>query len=127
MSNRNKPKVTQPPNVSVSHSQFYQGPLPPAQQLQQYEQIQPGFAERVLVLTEGEAEHRRQLETEILKVSKWATIRGQVFGFVSVLVLSLVCTYALYLGHSAAASAIAAATLVSMGGAYLINRQVEKK
>jgi uncharacterized membrane protein len=127
MSNKSKPKVQTPQKFSVHQSQFYQGPLPPAQQLQQYEQIQPGFADRILSLTEGEAAHRRQLEAEIVKVSKWATLRGQVFGFVSVIFLCAVCTYALYLGHPTAAAAIAGASMVGMGGAYLLNKQNEKK
>jgi len=45
----------------------FQGPLPPPGILAQYENIKPGFAERILSLTEGEAIHRRQLQARKLE------------------------------------------------------------
>ncbi len=43
-------------------SYSYAGPLPPASELNAYEQILPGAAERILAMTEKEQSHRHQSE-----------------------------------------------------------------
>lgn len=50
--------------VAQEEIRFTAGPLPPAETLQQYESILPGSAERIVALAEGEATHRRALETK---------------------------------------------------------------
>lgn len=48
-------------HLSVSHQSF-SGPIPHPALLDGYESILPGAAERILVLAESEAVHRRELE-----------------------------------------------------------------
>lgn len=52
-------------HLSVSHQSF-SGPIPPPALLEGYESILPGAAERILVLAESEAAHRRELEKQEL-------------------------------------------------------------
>jgi len=44
----------------------FQGPLPPPAYLAKYNEIHPGLADRIVKLAEGEAEHRRKMETTVL-------------------------------------------------------------
>jgi len=50
----------------VSQQVHYSGPLPPSTELDQYNQILPGAAERILAMAESEAKHRHALENQQL-------------------------------------------------------------
>ncbi|MCL1931798.1 MAG: DUF2335 domain-containing protein [Treponema sp.] len=70
--------------VTASQSLMYVGPLPPANEFASYEQALPGAAERILALTEKEAQHRHKLEDKIISISS----RGQLCALI-VSILSL--------------------------------------
>ncbi len=63
-------------------STVFTGPLPPPQILAQYEQLSPGFANRVFEFAEKQQKHRFELEEyaipESIKISKL----GQIFAFI---------------------------------------------
>lgn len=48
--------------VRAEAAYFYQGPLPSPEQLQGYEDIVPGSAERIIGRLEGETSHRHGME-----------------------------------------------------------------
>jgi len=64
--------------IVSSQSLMYIGPLPPPKDFNDYEKTLPGTANRILVIAEQEAEHRRKNEEKIIKY----TGRGQVFAFI---------------------------------------------
>jgi uncharacterized membrane protein len=64
---------------------MYSGPLPTSGEFQGYEQVLPGAANRILVITEKESEHRHDIEKGELKIKG----RGQIFAL-AISVLSLV-------------------------------------
>jgi uncharacterized membrane protein len=98
MANRNKP-TKRPPQQHVTQSiTSFRGPLPPPEVLGQYEQLQPGFADRILRLTESEATHRRKLENNTLRANVWLNVAGLVCGLLSVLGVIWLCQYAFNLG-----------------------------
>lgn len=80
---------------------YRSAPYPTPGDLRQYEEIHPGFTERILSLTERESEHRIQEE----RLQNRATIdiakRGQKYAFLVVLVLIAAATAAILTGHSA--------------------------
>jgi len=64
--------------IYSSQSLLYSGPLPPPKDFYDYEQALPGTANRILLIAEQEAEHRRKNEEKIIKY----TGRGQIFAFI---------------------------------------------
>jgi uncharacterized membrane protein len=76
MSNKNN----QPQRQELSVS--YRGPLPPSGEFSGYEQVLPGAAERILTITEKEAEHRRENQEKLVKASVKYSGRGQIFAFI---------------------------------------------
>ena len=73
---------------TLSQQSFFQGPFPPPDVLQGYEEILPGSAERVFTLTEKEQQHRHRLEEEEIRFlrehsqAEDSRLRlGQVSGF----------------------------------------------
>lgn len=73
----------QPPAVrrTALVQQTFSGPLPHPDILRQYEQIQPGFAERIMQMAESESRHRRQQENRAMSATIWEVRLGQIFAF----------------------------------------------
>jgi uncharacterized membrane protein len=69
-------------------AQSWQGPLPPPEILQGYEDAFPGAAERIFKMAEDQGEHRRELEKQAFGIEKEGMVRsfaearlGQILAF----------------------------------------------
>lgn len=95
--------------------EYRSGPLPSAQELGEYEEVHPGFTDRILALTERETDHRIAQEAKQTDATIRLAGRGQIFAFVIVLLLVGGGIAAILTGHSVAGFSglvLAAATLV---------------
>jgi uncharacterized membrane protein len=83
---RNQQPAVQHPSVEqltiTQRASSFSGPLPPPEALAEYEQISPGFADRIITMAEKEQVHRHQQEDERWPVQKKLLSRGQVFAFI---------------------------------------------
>jgi uncharacterized membrane protein len=52
----------------IAIQQQITGPLPPPEILRKYEELSPGLINRIVKLAEGEADHRRSMEAEIISI-----------------------------------------------------------
>lgn len=86
---KNNPQATPIPQTNGSHGSVatvtaqrveFQGPLPPPDILIQYNNIQPGFAERIVAMAEKEQAHRHSLEGTVVSSSFKEAQRGQQYG-----------------------------------------------
>ena len=67
MSKPSKPQaVRQAQQVQVSHQTIRQGPLPAPEDLQRYDQLLPGAAERIIKMAEMEQQHRHVQESKAI-------------------------------------------------------------
>jgi len=63
-----RPATPQPvAHAHVIQQKFHQGPIPPSEELANYDRIAPGAAERIIRMAEEQAAHRRELETRSLQ------------------------------------------------------------
>jgi uncharacterized membrane protein len=85
MANRNSRKQDaeqRPPQVSavaaVQHFEAttYSGPLPQAEQLQKYEEVLPGAADRIIRMAEEQSAHRQEIERQIVASASRDSIAG---------------------------------------------------
>jgi uncharacterized membrane protein len=93
---------------------FRQAPYPTPADLREYEEIQPGFTDRILTLTERETEHRIQQERFQDRATFDLAKRGQTCAFIVVMALVLGGIAAILTDHSIVGFAgliLAAATL----------------
>ncbi len=79
-------------NISLTHQQYYCGPIPDPDSLAKYESISPGFANRLLVMAEIEQSERIKTQNKIIDVEKQIAIkdsnnfkRGQIFAIIAVI------------------------------------------
>lgn len=82
---QNKP--TTKPSVSAQRQQAqagpqvkaeFSGPLPPADELEKYERISPGAAERIFAMAETQGHHRRELEKSLVDNEYKEASKGQI-------------------------------------------------
>jgi uncharacterized membrane protein len=80
--------------VAISHVelQSHSGPLPAPEQLQKYEEVYPGTAERIIVMAEKQSDHRRALERKMVRSASRDSLCGIVSAFV-LCALSLVFSF----------------------------------
>jgi uncharacterized membrane protein len=79
--------------ITETQAVMYSGPLPPSSEFAGYNNAFPGAAERILSMAEKEADHRRQGEDKLIKISG----RGQIFALIiSILSLGAVCLSILF-------------------------------
>lgn len=64
-------------------SRYYQGPLPPPQWFDGYNQVVPGAAERILSMAEAEQTHRHGWENKALEKSSQYSMRGLNYGLIT--------------------------------------------
>ena len=102
--------------------QFFQGPLPDPQTLQEYQQVDPDFPKRILAMGEAQSAHRQQQERYHLKGSTIARFVGLGLAFLSVLVVCGVGAYAIKLGHATEGCSVIAGVVVSLAGTFIWGR-----
>ncbi len=112
---------------------MYSGPIPPPEFMEKYEKIHPGFADRILKLTEIEGSHRRELEIRNLAAQIEHEKRfdcevklGQVFAFTIAITAILTGAYTAMKGHELSGAFISALGIGGIVTAFLNARNPAK-
>jgi len=99
--------------------QSWHGPLPPPQQLAEFDAITPGLADRIMRMAEEEGQHSRSVQKRALTGAITTQVIGQVFG----LLLAAGCLYASYklalADHDWVAGILGGTTLTTVVLAFL--------
>lgn len=93
--------------VAKKSRSAFAGPLPPPETLSKYEDAFPGAAERIFQMAENQANHRRSMEKETLKLASRDSLLGIITGFIIAISGILGGIYIVYLNPSSSANAIA--------------------
>jgi len=130
-----KPKQNdQKHQLSVSRQQIYSGPIPDPHSLEMYEQIQPGFADRLISMAEKEQEARLKSQENLIEIERNNSTkelnnfkRGQVFAILSVVMVIALCTYVFNLGFSKEGRDIAISVIIGLAAIFITGRFVKAK
>lgn len=117
--------------VTLQHQkqEFYSGPIPKPEDLEKYEAIQQGFANRLLVMAEKEQEERIALNNKIIDENSKINIqnnttqrRGQILAFSSILIIGALCAYCIYVGSPDNARTIAIGSMAAVAGIFVTGK-----
>ncbi len=137
--NSGKPSKASPRNppkqVSLVHPpQHYNGPIPSPEALEKYEQVQPGFADRLMRMAEKEQEERIkanhlliEIEAASQKTDSDIIKRGQLFGLISAISIISLCIFSFYLGYKSEARDIAVWVIASVAAVFVTGRFLSRK
>lgn len=107
----------------AQHTQLsYRGPLPPASEIERFEQVLPGAADRLLKMAEGNAGHRQHLEKTVVEGNVKAQARGQWFAFTLALLVLAVGCWLLIEGRATLGLWLMLADLVVLAGVFFTGR-----
>lgn len=123
--------ISTPPNVSSVHSRqsvaISSGPIPPASELQLYEQTHPGLADRIFTMAENQSKHRITMENETIHYQNIQSSRGQIFAFVIAMTALLGSFYCFSLGYEWGGSIVSGVTLTSLVSAFIAGKKNQRK
>lgn len=120
-----KPSKVPPTDIQRTHTQkleFYQGILPHPVMMEQYREIDPTIPLKIVQWTEEEGKHRRTVETTIVKQSFSTVIWGYVLGFLSVLLISVLCYLFMINGHPREGMWIACIIIVALAVVFVLRK-----
>jgi uncharacterized membrane protein len=107
--------------LSMRHS-----PLPDPAELAEYDKIIPAGADRILKMAEAQSAHRIEIESRVVRSQQTQGFCGQLFALIITLAALGMATYAALSGQPWFGSIIGGTTLVSVVGAFLYSRHLEK-
>lgn len=117
--------------VVVQHQQerreIFIGPLPHPDILRQYNELEPGFATRLLAMTEQEALHRRQMERHALEISFAQIRRGQLFGLIIGVCGLASAVLAAYFNQTEVGVVLGGGTVLGLVSAFVLGRVIRPK
>lgn len=116
--------------VERHRAEIYSGPLPKPSDLQKYDRIVPGAAERIIGMAERQAEHRQFLEKTVVTTDAKRADKGLYVGaFVALCVLGG-AVFLIYNGHDAAGATVASLDIVGLVSVFIygtISRRGERE
>lgn len=104
--------------TKVEASSLFQGPLPPPQILNNYDQIVPGSAERIISLWESQVRHRQELEKKAIGSDIKQSYYGAALGFIIAIFAIGAGTFLAYIGQPTEGLAAIITALVGLVGVY---------
>lgn len=113
--------------MQIHKESSFSGPIPDPESLAKYEQISPGFADRILNMAEEEAKHRRKKEDKLVKNTVTTAIMGIIFAFVSVAMFCGLILFALIHAYSLATLGLAIGAIASVAGLFIVFRSNKKQ
>ena len=103
------------------------GPLPSADELEKYEAVLPGAADRIVRMAEGQAGHRAELETEALRQEGQRSWAGLVSGALLTLGFEALALMAVLVDRPWFAVAFAAFPLPAILGAFVYGTRSRRR
>ncbi|MGE5559138.1 MAG: DUF2335 domain-containing protein [Bacillota bacterium] len=80
MASQETPEILTP-KKTILIGQRFEGPIPPPEFLAKYDDICPGFANRILTMAEKQSDHRQYIEKIIVKSDSRDSILGIICGY----------------------------------------------
>lgn len=105
----------------------FQGPLPPPAMLAQYEDICPGFADRIVSLTERQQGHRIDIESRSVTASIWNERLGQIFAFIICMFTLVSSVWLISKDFTWSGSLLAGGTMTGLAYIFITGRKQNEK
>lgn len=119
--------LAQLPAVFTFEASLHAGPLPSADEMEKYEAVLPGAADRIVKMAEGQADHRAELETEALRQEGQRSWTGLVSGALLTLGFEALALVAVLVDRPWFAVAFAAFPLPAILGAFVYGTRSRRR
>lgn len=114
------PRYSQQPQfLARIQGYMFSGPLPPPEILAKYDDVSPGFAERLMTMAENNQAHRHAMEREVIPARAKLELRGQIIGAAIAFLVLAFAGWFVYLGKSTTAIGLVVGEAVTLVGLFL--------
>lgn len=79
--------------IAVSRREIHSGPLPHPRQLEEYDRVVPGAAERIIQMAETQSHHRQTLERKVINSRSRDSLLGIISAFIITMTIILLGGY----------------------------------
>lgn len=101
----------------------FSGPLPPAAELQKYEAVAPGVADRIIRMAEAEQAHRHRMDQKIFTHEARRSWGGLAMGGVIALSFFAGSVYLVATGEAVAGTILGTVDLVALVTVFVLGRR----
>ena len=101
----------------------FQGPLPPPEDLQGYEDVVPNAANRIITMAEENSKHRREMEKTIIEGNLNLSKRGQWIGLFLAIFFSAIAMILAFNGYEKLGTALITTTLIGALVIFVLNER----
>lgn len=108
--------------VSIAQEERFSGPIAHPRHLREYEEIEPGSANRIICMAENELEHGRDLQSKALQADIDDNKASRRYGFVALLVLILSALACVGMDKDAIALAFLGTGVIGTVGLFIKGR-----
>ena len=112
--------------VSVKNH-TYRSPIPPPDILKGYNDVIPNGAERILAMTEKQAEHRMMMENTVIAREQHQSEKGQNYGLIIALSFLVGSVFLIYTGHDTAGGILGTVDLVALVSAFIYGKRGQRQ
>ena len=114
-------------SVTQTTQTTYSGPIPPAEELANYEKVVEGSASMLINQVVGQTSHRQEVEKLIIQKSFSQEKRGQIFAFLIGLIAMGIGTYLTMNGHDVVGGTVFGTTVVALTTVFIVGRKTVVK
>jgi uncharacterized membrane protein len=122
-----RPPTQQPVSIVELRAEHFAGPLPHPDILLKYEEIQVGFADRIITMAEKQTNHRIESERFTVHWDAWRANAGLVAGLIVYLAFVYGSVHLIEGGHSASGLTLGLTPLAALVGAFVYGNQSRKE
>lgn len=108
--------------IQAIKQESFSGPIPRPELLQKYDEVQHGFAERIVSMAERQFDHRISCEDKVVAGSVAESKRGQNYGLIVALSFLAAAVFLGYFGHDWLAGCLGCSTLVALVTVFVTNK-----
>ena len=106
---------------------MFSGPLPPPEVLTKYNEALPNAAERILVMAEQQAAHRRLQEDRVVRGNVRNQLTGSIFAFLLGMTAIGGGIYLIAIGKDVTGLTAIITALVSLASIFIVGRRGQEK
>ena len=119
------PQSPSPSSVAQYTATSYSGPLPPAAQLQEYDRIVLGLADRIVAQWERQTSHRQEIERTVIQNQVRLASIGQWVSAVVALAGMGTAGLLIYTGNSVQGFSLVVGELIGLAGLFVYQKRRE--
>jgi len=111
----------------IGKSESFKGPVPPPNILEKYNGIIENGAERIVKMAENQSSHRIQIEKTVVLKKLKESGRGQIFGFILVVLILGIIVFAIVKEQGGVAKILGGITIGSVAVIFVTGKIIQKK